>query len=223
MSAPGPRINEYVMDVALACDPVLGECQEQQRQGIKVVVPGPLSENWKHKYVLDLDEVGLSPKFPAMMESKSAVMKASIQKEFWQDWIVPWYHLIPLSSSYAELYNVQAFFSGFPEPFRNRRSTSASAPKAQDPKDASNSTSIITSSLEDNESDANAITLQSGAILLKPVNPAHGEIFSGDLALKDIAEQGAQWRKEHMRREDMEVSVNHSCLNGLLSTLTLSA
>ena len=212
MSAPGPKINEFVMDVALSCDPQLGECAEQERLGYKVVVPSPLSESWKHKYLLDLDEIGLSPRFPAFMESKSAVIKASMQKEFWQDWIVPWHHYIPLSSSYAELYNIQAFFSGFPKAYQNRRSTSASAPK----KDESPETTLSTSgedseaSVSISEDESNAVTIKSEAISLQPINPAHGDVFSGDLALKDIAEQGAQWKRDHLRREDMEVSLGYA-------------
>lgn len=205
MSAQGPKINQYMMDVALACDPQLGECAEQERLGYLVKPPGPMSDAWKHKYVLDLDEVGLSPRFPAFMESKSAVLKASIQREFWQDWVVPWYHYIPVSSSYAELYNVQAFFTGFPKAFQNRRSTSASAPQPeQEALQANDAVVSDATSLDDDHADS--ITLTKGEISLKPVNPAHGDVFNGDLALKDIAEQGAAWRREHLRREDMEVS-----------------
>lgn len=221
MSAPGPKINEYVMDVALSCDPQLGECAEQERLGYKVLPPSPLSDAWKHKLVVDLDEVGLSPKFPAVIESKSAVVKSSMQREFWQDWIQPWYHYIPLSSSYAELYNIQAFFVGFPEQFKNRRSTSASSPKHKDAtkllstkdknddnkesiEDTLDPASVIIDG--EGEEDLNAFnTLSQEMESLKPINPAHGAIFDGDLALKDIADQGAQWRQQHMRREDMEV------------------
>ena len=217
VSAPGPKINEYVMDVALACDPQLGECAEQQRLGYRVASPGPMSEAWRHKYALDLDEVGLSPRFPALMESHSAVVKSSVQKEFWNDWITPWYHYIPLSSSYAEIYNIQAFFSGFPRAFQHRRSTSASAPK----KDNAAAGAGSAEAPEDDddaaeETSPDAVTLKTEAITLQPINPAHGPLFDGDLALKDIADQGSAWRKEHMRREDMEVSegccVSSACL-----------
>lgn len=212
MSAPGPRINEYVMDVALACDPVLGECAEQERLGYKVVTPGPLSESWRHKYVLDLDEIGLSAKFPAFMESRSAVLKSSMQREFWNDWIVPWYHYIPLSSSYAELFNIQAFFSGFPAAFQNRRSTSTGASVPKNPSSSSSKSDedegVAVAQLgPGGEDGTDSVTLTSEAISLRPINPAHGDVFNGDLALKDIAEQGARWKSEHLRREDMEVYV----------------
>ena len=33
-----------------------------------------------------------------------------------------------------------------------------------------------------------------------------GTPFNGDVALREIAEAGTEWRKRHVRREDMEVS-----------------
>lgn len=90
LSAPLGKVNNLTMDVALSCDPKLGECQQIQKQGYRVEVPTPLSEAWKHKLLVDLDEVGLSPKFLALMESRCAVMKATIQQEFWNNWAVPW-------------------------------------------------------------------------------------------------------------------------------------
>jgi len=131
LSAPLGRLNNITMNVALACDPKLSECKNIQRQGYRVEPPGPLSESWKHKLLIDLDEVGLSPKFLALMESRCAVLKTTIQKEFWNNWVVPWcvvfclskscadacknrYHYIPVSTSYSELHNIQSFFTGFP-------------------------------------------------------------------------------------------------------------
>ncbi|KAI5480628.1 Rho guanyl-nucleotide exchange factor [Pseudohyphozyma bogoriensis] len=109
-----PASNKAISDIAMACDPNLGECTYLRSLGYRVEPPGPLSDAWHHKYVLDLDEIGFSPRFFALMESKSAVIKSSVQREFWSDWIVPWKHYIPLSSAYAELYNIATFFSGFP-------------------------------------------------------------------------------------------------------------
>lgn len=89
-AAPVAEINKAVSDVAMACDPTLGECAYLRSLGYRVEPPGPLSDAWKHKYVLDIDEIGFSPRFFALMESKSAVIKSSVQKEFWSGWIQPW-------------------------------------------------------------------------------------------------------------------------------------
>lgn len=50
----------------------------------------PLGEHWAHKYLLDLDGMGYSAKFFALMESESAVVKATVFDEFWSDWAQPW-------------------------------------------------------------------------------------------------------------------------------------
>ena len=87
---PMAESNKAMTDIAMACDPSLGECSYLRSSGFRVEPPAPLSDAWKHKFVLDLDEIGFSPKFMALMESKSAVVKNSIQLEFWRSWIKPW-------------------------------------------------------------------------------------------------------------------------------------
>lgn len=91
-----------------------------------------LSDYWAHKYLLDLDGMSYSGKFYAFLGSDSAIIKSSVYQEFFSDWIQPWcvpffwfvlhllytmdavsrLHYIPLSTSYAEIYNIHAFFSG---------------------------------------------------------------------------------------------------------------
>lgn len=88
----------------------------------------PLSEHWKHKYLIDVDGMGYSARLFAFLMSESAVIKSTIYKEWFDGWIQPWsaqviisrseglyhnrLHYIPLSSSYRELYNIHAYFSG---------------------------------------------------------------------------------------------------------------
>jgi hypothetical protein len=95
-SAPIDAVNKAVSDIAMACEPTLGECVYLKSLGYRVEQPRPLNHAWRHKYVLDLDEIGHSPRFLALMESKSAVIKSSVQREFWQGWAVPWYVHRPL-------------------------------------------------------------------------------------------------------------------------------
>ncbi|KZV71214.1 glycosyltransferase family 90 protein [Peniophora sp. CONT] len=89
-----------------------------------------LRDRWAHKYVLDLDGAGYSGKFFAYLASDSAVIKSSVHREFYGDWIQPWLHYIPLSSGYRELYNVHAFFSGAPrEALEKVNSTALALPE----------------------------------------------------------------------------------------------
>ncbi|KAH8101730.1 capsular associated protein [Cristinia sonorae] len=71
-----------------------------------------LGDHWRHKYLVDIDGMGYSGRFFSFLESDSAVMKATVYREFFEEWIQPWLHYIPLSMSYREIYNIHSFFSG---------------------------------------------------------------------------------------------------------------
>ncbi|KAK4048327.1 hypothetical protein OIV83_004849 [Microbotryomycetes sp. JL201] len=172
--------NAAMTDIAMACDPSLGECSYLKSLGYRVEPPAPLSDAWKHKFVLDLDEVGFSPKFMALMESKSAVVKNSIQLEFWRNWIQPWKHFIPVSSGYSELHNIQTFFEGLPSSANLTVNVNGTSPLTQ-----------LTS---------------PSPIPELPLN-SDGTPFGGDKALKDIADAGRQWKEQYARKGDMEAYV----------------
>ncbi|PSS34204.1 hypothetical protein PHLCEN_2v1754 [Hermanssonia centrifuga] len=91
-----------------------------------------LGDHWKHKYLVDVDGMGYSGRFFSFLESDSAVVKATVYREFFEDWIQPWLHYIPLSPSYQEIYNIHAFFSGATEsPLRAVNSSTLQAPPAK--------------------------------------------------------------------------------------------
>ncbi|RDX45857.1 capsular associated protein [Lentinus brumalis] len=116
---PAGQLNEDMMDVAFV--KVVGA--ENYPGGLDALVRAHrvddggvnLGDHWQHKYVVDLDGMGYSGRFFSFMESDSAVLKATVYREFFSDWIQPWLHFIPLSQSYSEIYNIHAFFSGATE------------------------------------------------------------------------------------------------------------
>ncbi|KAJ7231415.1 hypothetical protein B0H12DRAFT_1205072 [Mycena haematopus] len=69
---------------------------------------------WGYKYLLDLDGMGYSGRFMAFLASDSVPVKATVYDEFFSGWIEPWVHYIPLSPTYAEIYNIVSYFSGPP-------------------------------------------------------------------------------------------------------------
>ncbi|KAI0045617.1 glycosyltransferase family 90 protein [Auriscalpium vulgare] len=112
---PASELNKEIMDVAFvsSVDHLnypggLAQQMEENRFDDAVL----LRDHWANKYLLDLDGMSYSGKFFAFLASDSVVVKASIYQEFFSDWIQPWLHYIPLSSSYREIYNIHAFFSG---------------------------------------------------------------------------------------------------------------
>jgi hypothetical protein len=50
----------------------------------------PLGAHWAYKYLVDLDGMSYSGRFLAFLASDSAVLKATVYREYFEDWIEPW-------------------------------------------------------------------------------------------------------------------------------------
>lgn len=140
---PMHSLNDDMMDIAfvkaVGCTQYPGGC-DGMRKDHRFDDPVPLGENWRHKYLIDIDGMGYSARFFSLLMSESAVLKTTVYREFFSDWIQPWYvspfsacrpcpmlgadpnppplalarrvHFIPISVSYKEIYNVHSYFSG---------------------------------------------------------------------------------------------------------------
>lgn len=131
-TVPSKDLNGDIMDVAFvsaAGDYPGGEAELRKLHRFAASVP--LGQHWSYKYLIDLDGMSYSGRFMALMASDSVVLKSTMHKEYFSDWIQPWYvlsvfhfacrrltrvylrlHYIPLSSLYSEIYNIHAYFSG---------------------------------------------------------------------------------------------------------------
>lgn len=112
---PIGQLNADMMDVAftkaVGCVQYPGGC-DGMRKDHRFADAVPLGENWRHKYLIDLDGMGYSARLFSLLASESAVLKTTVYTEFFSDWIEPWLHYIPVSLAYNEIYNIHAFFSG---------------------------------------------------------------------------------------------------------------
>ncbi|KAF8546751.1 glycosyltransferase family 90 protein [Imleria badia] len=106
-------LNNDIMDVAFVS--AVGEYpggEEELRKMHRFGASVPLGNHWSYKYLIDLDGMSYSGRFMALLASDSAAIKSTVYKEFFSDWMQPWLHYIPLSSSYSEIYDIHAYFSG---------------------------------------------------------------------------------------------------------------
>ncbi|KAF9045185.1 hypothetical protein BJ165DRAFT_1347037 [Panaeolus papilionaceus] len=117
-AVPVDRLNEEIMDAAFVkavsdagYPGGIDALQKVHRFGDTV----PLGRHWSYKYLIDMDGMSYSARFMAFLASDSVPIKSTVYEEFFSDWIQPWVHFIPLSSSYKEIYNIYSFFSGPPE------------------------------------------------------------------------------------------------------------
>ncbi|KAF8126772.1 glycosyltransferase family 90 protein [Boletus edulis] len=112
-TVPAQEINNDIMDAAFVS--AVGEYpggEEELRKVHRFAASVPLGKHWSYKYLIDLDGMSYSARFMAFLASDSAVLKSTVYKEFFSDWIQPWLHYIPVSSTYSEIYNIHAYFSG---------------------------------------------------------------------------------------------------------------
>lgn len=114
-TVPVEKLNEEVMDTAFV-RAVSGHTypggEKALRENHRFSDAVPLGRHWAYKYLVDLDGVGYSGRFMSFLASDSVPVKATVYKEFFSDWLEPWLHYIPVSSTYKELYNIHAYFSG---------------------------------------------------------------------------------------------------------------
>ncbi|KAG8216196.1 glycosyltransferase family 90 protein [Butyriboletus roseoflavus] len=112
-TVPAKDLNNDIMDVAfVAASGSYPGGEAALRRLHRFGDPVPLGKHWSYKYLVDLDGMSYSGRFMALMASDSAVLKSTVYKEFYSDWIQPWLHYIPVSASYSEIYNIHAYFSG---------------------------------------------------------------------------------------------------------------
>ena len=181
---PVTSLNNEIMDVAFV--KAVGEKNyhgglPSMLQDYRFDDAAALGEHWAYKYLIDLDGQSYSGRFMGFMGSDSAVLKATVYREYFSDWIQPWYdnsrsnphmalvqssrrlHFIPLSSSYREVYNIHAFFSG-----------------------------------------ATQSTLMAADSSLIGESPDRRRSVDGDRRLRRIARAGKQWKNTISRTVDME-------------------
>lgn len=112
---PIAHLNKEFTDAAftkaIACVQYPGGCDALRREH-RFAEAVPLGEHWRHKFLIDVDGMGYSARLFAFLASDSAVIKSTVYREYFSDWIQPWLHYIPLSQGYNELYNIHAYFAG---------------------------------------------------------------------------------------------------------------
>ena len=81
--------------------------------------PIPLNEQFKDKYLIDVDGHSFSGRWRAFQFSKSLGIKATIFREWHDSRLFAWRHFIPLDNRYNELYSLMTYFIGNGSPSLN--------------------------------------------------------------------------------------------------------
>lgn len=89
------------------CDP--RDCAAQ-REFFGIAPVADQNEAWLARYLLDVDGNAFSGRYYAFLESRSAVFKQAVFREWHEEWIVPWVHYVPVSMEMEEVVEVMRFF-----------------------------------------------------------------------------------------------------------------
>ncbi|KAJ5491153.1 hypothetical protein N7539_002720 [Penicillium diatomitis] len=90
--------------------------------------PEPFSEQFKSKYLVDLDGHSFSGRWRAFLQSKSLGVKATIFREWHDSRLFAWRHFVPMDNKYGEFYSLMTYFLGLepsasPEDLRRHQPT----------------------------------------------------------------------------------------------------
>ena len=92
---PAAKLNAEIFDVgftsAIGCALYkTGGCELMKKE-LRFTDAVQLTDHWKYKYLIDIDGQGYSAHFLGFMGSESAVLKSTVYREFFSDWIQPWF------------------------------------------------------------------------------------------------------------------------------------
>ena len=138
----------------------------------------PLAEQFKNKFLVDVDGHSFSGRWHAFLESKALGIKATILREWHDSRLFAWRHFVPLDNRYDDIYTLLTYFLGV-----------GTSPESR-----------MTASLAED---------------------SKAYVARHDTEGKRIANQGREWAKKVLRREDIEVS-KPTGLGGWSRTLILS-
>ncbi|KXJ88124.1 hypothetical protein Micbo1qcDRAFT_166773 [Microdochium bolleyi] len=95
--------------VDMLCFPA-GECSylDQHYAAVKSI---PMAEQYKMKYIPDVDGNSFSARFRGLVSSTSLPLKATVYTEWHDNRLVPWLHFVPLDNTLQDLYGVLDYFT----------------------------------------------------------------------------------------------------------------
>lgn len=75
-----------------------------------IAKPMPMKQQYRYKYLPDVDGNSFSGRWRAFLKSTSVPLKATIYAEWHDDRMVPWVHFVPFDASYKDIYAVMEYF-----------------------------------------------------------------------------------------------------------------
>ena len=83
-------------------------------------LPVDLTDQFRSKYLIDVDGHSFSGRWRAFLQSKSLGFKATIFREWHDSRLFAWRHFVPLDQRYDDLYSLLTYFIGYGKPGSQR-------------------------------------------------------------------------------------------------------
>lgn len=80
-----------------------------------VVEGKPMSEQFKSKYLPDIDGNSFSGRYLGFLRSTSLPIKATLWREWHDSRLIAWKHFVPMDSRFGDWYGIMEYFLGNPE------------------------------------------------------------------------------------------------------------
>jgi hypothetical protein len=96
--------------VNLLCFPADVNCS-YVRPHLNEVESMPMAEQYKYKFMPDVDGNSFSARFRGFMLSTSLPIKATVYAEWHDDRLMPWQHFVPMDNTYQDLYGILDYFT----------------------------------------------------------------------------------------------------------------
>jgi hypothetical protein len=75
--------------------------------------PIPMSEQYKYKFLPDVDGNSFSGRYRGFLRSTSLPIKATIYHEWHDDRLFPWLHFVPMDNTFVDIYGIMDYFLGY--------------------------------------------------------------------------------------------------------------
>ncbi|KAF2433526.1 hypothetical protein EJ08DRAFT_57944 [Tothia fuscella] len=73
----------------------------------------PMAEQYKYKYLPDIDGNSFSGRYRGFLRSTSLPIKATIYQEWHDDRLFPWLHFVPMDNTFVDIYGILEYFMGY--------------------------------------------------------------------------------------------------------------
>ncbi|KAH6563066.1 hypothetical protein BASA60_010852 [Batrachochytrium salamandrivorans] len=95
-----PDMMDMKITSAVQCD--FQDCADMRKE-LDISASEPFETVYNYKYAMDIDGNSFSGRFFRLLESGSLVFKMTIFNEYFERWIVPWEHYIPVAVDLSDL------------------------------------------------------------------------------------------------------------------------